>query len=94
MGDECNFAFDRYVLFYDLAVADFTETERVRGKNVILLTTDKTLGKSDFDLYIEISKYFSTPKSKIFINGILDRMQKKLTAENIIVKKGIGLLDS
>ncbi len=44
--------------------------------------------------YIEISKYFSTPKSKIFINGILDRMQKKLTAENIIVKKGIGLLDS
>ncbi|MBQ8760658.1 MAG: transcription antitermination factor NusB [Bacteroidales bacterium] len=44
--------------------------------------------------YIEISKYFSTPKSKIFINGILDRMQKKLTAENVIVKKGIGLLDS
>ncbi|MBQ8222480.1 MAG: transcription antitermination factor NusB [Bacteroidales bacterium] len=44
--------------------------------------------------YIEISKYFSTPKSKIFINGILDRMQKKLTEENVIVKKGIGLLDS
>lgn len=44
--------------------------------------------------YIEISKYFSTPKSKIFVNGILDRVLKKLNEENAIVKKGIGLLDS
>lgn len=44
--------------------------------------------------YIEISKYFSTPKSKIFVNGILDRILKKLNDENAIVKKGIGLLDS
>ena len=44
--------------------------------------------------YIEISKYFSTPKSKIFVNGILDRVLKKLNDENAIVKKGIGLLDS
>ena len=44
--------------------------------------------------YIEISKYFSTPKSKIFVNGILDRILKKLNEENLIVKKGIGLLES
>ena len=44
--------------------------------------------------YIEISKYFSTPKSKIFVNGILDRILKKLNEEKVIVKKGIGLLDS
>ncbi len=44
--------------------------------------------------YIEISKYFSTPKSKIFVNGILDRILKKLNEEKAIVKKGIGLLDS
>ena len=44
--------------------------------------------------YIEISKYFSTPKSKIFINGILDRILKKLNEEKAIVKKGIGLLES
>lgn len=44
--------------------------------------------------YIEISKYFSTPKSKIFINGILDRIIKKLNDENLIQKKGVGLLDS
>ena len=44
--------------------------------------------------YIEISKYFSTPKSKIFVNGILDRILKKLNEEKAIVKKGIGLLES
>lgn len=43
--------------------------------------------------YIEISKYFSTPKSKIFVNGILDKMAKKLTDSGVIVKKGIGLLE-
>lgn len=44
--------------------------------------------------YIEISKYFSTPKSKIFVNGILDRILKKLNEQGDIVKKGIGLLES
>lgn len=43
--------------------------------------------------YIEISKYFSTPKSKIFVNGILDKLAKKLTESGKIVKKGIGMLD-
>ena len=43
--------------------------------------------------YIEISKYFSTPKSKIFVNGILDKLAKKLTESGAIEKKGLGLLE-
>jgi len=43
--------------------------------------------------YIEISKFFSTPKSKNFINGLLDRLLKKMTEEKMIEKKGLGLLD-
>lgn len=43
--------------------------------------------------YIEISKYFSTPKSKIFVNGILDKLAKKLADSGAINKKGLGLLD-
>ena len=43
--------------------------------------------------YIEISKYFSTPKSKIFVNGILDKLAKKLTDAGKIEKKGLGLLE-
>jgi transcription antitermination factor NusB len=33
--------------------------------------------------YIEISKFYSTPKSNIFINGILDKAIVRLTNENI-----------
>ncbi len=43
--------------------------------------------------YIEISKYFSTPKSKIFVNGILDKLAKKLNEAGSINKMGLGLLE-
>lgn len=49
--------------------------------------------KVSMNEYIEISKYFSTPKSKIFVNGILDKLAKKLTEAGKIKKNGIGLLD-
>lgn len=43
--------------------------------------------------YVEVSKLYSTPKSKDFINGILDRLMKTLKAEGKIQKEGRGLLD-
>ena len=49
--------------------------------------------KVSMNEYIEISKYFSTPKSKIFVNGILDKVLKKLKEENAIHKKGAGLVE-
>ena len=42
--------------------------------------------------YIEISKFYSTPKSNGFINGILDRAIEKLQSENKITKIGRGLM--
>lgn len=41
--------------------------------------------------YLEVSKEYSTPKSSIFINGILDKMVKDLTAEDKLNKIGRGL---
>ena len=38
--------------------------------------------------YVEISKYYSTPKSRSFVNGLLDRLAKKLIEEGEIVKTG------
>ncbi|NDB35791.1 MAG: transcription antitermination protein NusB, partial [Flavobacteriia bacterium] len=43
--------------------------------------------------YIEISKFYSTPKSNIFINGILDQIINQLKRENRILKTGRGLLN-
>ena len=42
--------------------------------------------------YVEISKYFGTPKSRMFVNGILDRLIQKLASEGKIAKTGKGLL--
>lgn len=43
--------------------------------------------------YIEISKEYSTPKSKQFINGILDKLVNDLKAQGEIKKSGRGLLE-
>lgn len=44
--------------------------------------------------YIEISKLYSTPKSKQFINGILDKVAAELTQKGVIKKSGRGLIDN
>jgi N utilization substance protein B len=44
--------------------------------------------------FIEISKNYSTPKSKQFINGILDVLANELTSEGTIKKSGRGLIDN
>ncbi|EJF10512.1 NusB antitermination factor [Pontibacter sp. BAB1700] len=44
--------------------------------------------------YIEISKLYSTPKSKQFVNGVLDKMAQELTSKGDIRKSGRGLIDN
>ena len=48
--------------------------------------------KVTLDEYIEISKYYSTPGSSTFINGVLDKIVDSLTAEGRIKKAGRGLI--
>ncbi|MBQ0043817.1 MAG: hypothetical protein KBT05_02215 [Bacteroidales bacterium] len=36
--------------------------------------------------YVEISKFYGTPKSSVFVNGILDRLVVKLRSEGLINK--------
>ena len=42
--------------------------------------------------YIEISKEYSSPKSSVFINGVLDKIIKDLTEDGTISKTGRGLI--
>ena len=48
--------------------------------------------KVTLDEWIEISKYYSTPGSSTFINGVLDKIVESLTAEGRIKKAGRGLI--
>lgn len=43
--------------------------------------------------YLELAKEYSTPKSSIFINGILDALVKEYKKENKLNKTGRGLIE-
>ena len=49
--------------------------------------------KVSLNEYIEISKYYSTKKSRLFVNGILDNAVKYFIKEGRINKKGRGLFN-
>jgi N utilization substance protein B len=42
--------------------------------------------------YLELAKEYSTPKSSIFINGVLDKLSKEYQEENKLNKVGRGLM--
>ncbi|MDX1902517.1 MAG: transcription antitermination factor NusB [Thermonemataceae bacterium] len=44
--------------------------------------------------YIELAKNYSTPKSKNFINGMLNTLAEELHQQSLIKKTGRGLLDN
>lgn len=48
--------------------------------------------KVTLDEYIEIAKYYSTPGSSTFINGVLDKMVVALNESGKICKSGRGLI--
>jgi transcription antitermination protein NusB len=43
--------------------------------------------------YIELSKFYSTPKSRVFINGILDKLISEMKDDKTIIKRGRGLIE-
>lgn len=43
--------------------------------------------------YIDLSKFFSTPKSKLFVNGVLDKLIHQLKESGQIKKTGRGLVE-
>lgn len=50
--------------------------------------------KVSINEYIELSKNYSTPKSKQFVNGVLDVLAVELKDKGIIKKSGRGLIDN
>ena len=67
---------------------------------IIMLTTIAELVhfptipiKVTLDEYIEIAKYYSTPASSTFINGVLDKIVDALKGEGKIRKEGRGLVE-
>ena len=76
------------------------ELDRIAKMDVILmemaiteLQVFKNIPKKvTLNEYIEISKFYSTPKSNVFINGVLDKAIERLEKDNKIQKIGRGLM--
>ncbi len=43
--------------------------------------------------YLEVAKLYSTPQSQKFLNGVLDKLLEKLTAEKKVRKSALGMMD-
>jgi len=47
--------------------------------------------KASLNEYIELAKFYSSPKSSLFVNGVLDNVLIDLKEQQLIVKTGRGL---
>ena len=68
------------ILLINMAVAEFTACPTIPEKVTV-------------DEYIELSKEFSSERSRLFINGILDKLVLELRSKGRIKKSGRGLLN-
>lgn len=76
------------------------EKERLFSTDVVLIVmglaeavTFPTIPvKVTMNEYVELSKFYGTPKSRSFVNGLLDKLMQQLANEGMIKKEGKGLL--
>lgn len=76
------------------------EKERLFSTDVVLIvmglaeavTFPSIPVKVTMNEYVEISKFYGTPKSRSFVNGLLDKLVQQLANDGQINKEGKGLL--
>lgn len=79
----CNWDVER-VVFMDNLILATAITELVSFPSIPVKVT--------LDEYIDIAKFYSTPGSSTFINGVLDKIVATLTEEGALRKSGRGLI--
>ncbi|PWJ36104.1 transcription antitermination factor NusB [Sediminitomix flava] len=70
----------------DIIVINMAITEMVNFPNIPV--------KVSINEYLEVAKMYSTPKSAVYINGLLDAISVELQKEGKIRKSGRGLMDN
>ncbi len=95
-------AFSSFPEYYQLISEQVPSWDKARLFNIDMAlislglaeaTTFKEIPvKVTINEYVEISKYYSTPKSCSFINGLLDKLIQKFQEEGKVSKSGKGLM--
>ena len=91
--------YERYSAMVAESVAGW-EKERLFSTDVVLIVMGLAEAASfpsipvkvTMNEYVEISKFYGTPKSRSFVNGLLDKLMQQLANEGQISKEGKGLL--
>lgn len=78
-----NWEIDRIAIM-DVLIMEVALSEMLEFPSIPLKVT--------FNEYIDIARFYSTPKSNEFVNGVLDKIVIDLKKENKIIKTGRGLL--
>jgi len=91
--------YERYAAMVADSVTGW-EKERLFSTDVVLIvmglaeacTFPSIPLKVTMNEYVEISKFYGTPKSRAFVNGLLDKLVQQLVNDGQISKEGKGLL--
>jgi N utilization substance protein B len=91
--------YERYSAMVAEAVSGW-EKERLFSTDVVLVVMGLAEAASfptipvkvTMNEYVEISKFYGTPKSRSFVNGLLDKLVQQLANDGQISKEGKGLL--
>ncbi|MBQ6940764.1 MAG: transcription antitermination protein NusB [Alistipes sp.] len=83
---------DKYTQNWDVERIAFMDNLIISIAITELTTFDSIPVKVTLDEWIDIAKYYSSPTSANFVNGVLDKVVSELTADGRIKKFGRGLL--
>lgn len=92
--------FDKYLATVEKSVPNWDPDRIVRVDACLVVmglaeaVTFPTIPiKVTINEYVDISKFYSTPNSHVFVNGLLDVILKKMAGEGEVVKQGRGLYE-
>jgi transcription antitermination protein NusB len=91
-NDELKEIIDRHASNWDLERIAFMDKLIMQLALSEMLYFPSIPTKVTLNEYIEMAKYYSTEKSRTFINGILDKALKDLKLSNKVLKAGRGLI--
>ena len=83
---------DRYSKNWDVERVVFMDSLIISIAIVELTQFDSIPVKVTLDEWIDIAKYYSSPTSSNFVNGVLDKVVAEFTEQGLISKSGRGLL--
>ncbi|GHT73660.1 N utilization substance protein B [Bacteroidia bacterium] len=83
---------DKYTKNWDVERVAFMDVVIMITAIAELITFTNVPIKVSLNEYIEIAKYYSTPSSSTFINGVLDKIVIDFTEQKIITKEGRGMV--